>query len=88
MKAEGTAELVLGYPYTGLWLDGDLGFDIGWWILKVDWNVSGDFLVAVYKNSADQAQFSMIVRGTNNKGEYSGFHLYITPTTGMDIYHY
>ena len=88
VKAEGTAELVLGYPYTGLWLDGDLGFDIGWWILKVDWNVSGDFLVAVYKNSADQAQFSMIVRGTNNKGEYSGFHLYITPTTGMDIYHY
>ena len=88
VKMTGTAEVVLGYPYTGLWLDGDLDFNVGWWILRADWDVSGDFLIAFYKNSSDKAQFSMIVRGTNSKGKYSGFHLYITPETGMDIYKY
>ncbi len=85
LYAQGTQEVTLGYPYTGFWLNGKAGFDVGWWILRADVEVSGDALVGLYKNSAGNPQFSAIVRGTNSKGEYSGFHLYITGATGLRI---
>ena len=85
LYAQGTQEVTLGYPYTGFWLNGTAGFDVGWWILRADGEVSGDALLGVYKNSAGNLQFSAIVRGTNNEGKYSGFHLYITDATGLQI---
>lgn len=88
MGLEGTAEVTLGYPYSGLWLKGDADFDVGWWILRKDFDVSGDILVGAYVNSSDNLQFSIIVRGTNTKGDYSGFHLYVTRPAGFNIKSY
>lgn len=88
MGLEGTAEVTLGYPYSGLWLKGDADFDVGWWILRKDFDVSGDVLVGVYVNSSDNLQFSIIVRGTNTQGSHSGFHLYVTRPAGFNIKSY
>lgn len=88
MQLTGKAEVTLGYPYTGIWLDGDADFDLRWWIAKADIDVAGDILIGGYKNSSDNFQFSIIVRGTNTKGEYSGFHLYVTKNTGIGLYTY
>lgn len=88
LELKGSAEITLGVPYTGLWLNGVCDFDIGWWIMKADFNVSGDILLGVFNNSSNNLQLSIIVRGTNTKGKYSGFHLYITQATGLDIYTY
>lgn len=88
LDLKGQAEVCLGYPYSGLWLNGVADFEVGWSILKVDFDVSGDILVGVYKNSAGNLQFSVIVRGTGNSGKYSGFHAYVTRPTGFDVYTY
>jgi len=88
MQAQGSAEAVLGMPYSGLWLNGKANFEVGWWIFRTDFDVSGDVLLGVYKNSSDNLQFSAIVRGVNSKGEYSGFHAYVTKATGFDVYSY
>lgn len=74
----GFIELTLGYPYTGLWGNLKCDFEVGWWVLKKDVNVSGDALIALYKNSSDNLQFSIIVKGQNTKGQLSGFQLHIT----------
>lgn len=86
MGLDGTAELTIGYPYTGLWLNGNVDFDIGWWILSAELDLSGDVLLGGYINSSDNLQFSIIVRGTNTAGKHAGFHLYVTRVTGFDIY--
>jgi hypothetical protein len=89
VQLQGSGELVLGYPVcASLWLNGQVGYDVGWWILRSDWNVAGDALVGIYENSRGELQFSLIVRGTNDKGKYSGVHLYVTPSTGLDTYFY
>ena len=88
MSLNGTAELTLGYPYSGLWLNGKADFDIGWWILSKEFDVTGDILIGGYKNSSDNLQFSIIVRGTNTKGKLSGFHLYINRTEGFELKRY
>ena len=88
MSMDGSVELTLGYPYSGLWYNGGIKFDIGWWILRADVDVSGDALIGAYQNSSGNLQFSIIVRGTKNDGSYEGFHLYITRATGFDIYTY
>ena len=88
MSLNGSAELTLGYPYSGLWFNGGVEFDIGWWILRADVNVSGDALIGAYQNSSGNLQFSVIVRGTNNDGSYDGFHLYVTLATGFGLYTY
>ena len=85
LYAQGTQEVTLGYPYTGFWLNGTAGYSVGWWFLRSDNEVSGDALLGVYKNSAGNLQFSAIVRGTDTDGSYSGFHLYITEATGLQI---
>ncbi|NLN66149.1 MAG: VWA domain-containing protein [Clostridiaceae bacterium] len=83
LDLNGTAELTLGYPYTGIYGNVGCDFDVRWWIFKKDFDVSGDLLIGVFKNSSDNLQFSMIVRGTNKKGKYSGFRLDITRIKGM-----
>lgn len=88
MQLDGGTEVTLGYPYTGVWINGEADFDLRWWIAKADFDVAGDILIGGYKNSSDNFQFSIIVRGTNKKGEYSGFHLYVTKNTGIDLYTY
>ncbi len=88
LELTGRGELTLGYPYSGLWCNGDAGFDIKWWLLSKDFDVSGDFLIGAYKNSSGNFQFSIIVRGTNNNGDYSGFNLYVTKATGLGMYKY
>ena len=88
MSATATGELTIGYPYTGVWLNGKADFDVKWWILSVDVDVSGDILMGVYKNSSDNLQFSFIVKGTNANGRNSGFHLYVTRAAGFDIKKY
>ena len=88
MGLDGTAELTLGYPYSGLWLNGNVDFDIGWWILNAELDLSGDVLLGGYINSSDNFQFSIIVRGTNTKGELAGFHLYINRVEGFEIKSY
>lgn len=88
MSLNGSAELTLGYPYSGLWFNGGVKFDIGWWILRADVNVSGDALIGAYQNSSGNLQFSVIVRGTDNDGSYDGFHLYVTRATGFGLYTY
>ncbi len=88
MKLQGSGELALGYPYTGIWLDGDFDFDVGWWILSKEFSVGGDALIGIYKNSSGNAQFSIIVRGTKSNGSYTGFHLYITKASGFQIAKY
>lgn len=88
LQLTGTGELTLGYPYSGLWYDGDVDFDVGWWLLRADFAVSGDVLIGAYRNSLDQLQFSIIVKGTNNKGESSGFHVYFTKSTGLGMHNY
>ena len=85
MELTGAVELTLGYPYSGLWLNGSLDFEVGWWILRADFDVAGDAMIGAYQNSSGNFQFSIIVRGTDSGGEYSGFHLYITKATGFDI---
>jgi len=88
LQLTGTGELTLGYPYSGLWYDGDVDFEVGWWLLRADFAVSGDILIGAYRNSLDQLQFSIIVKGTNNKGESSGFHVYFTKSTGLGMHEY
>lgn len=88
LKLTGRAELTLGVPYSGLWLDGDIDFDIGWWLLHGDVDVTGDALIGLYENSSGNLQFSIIVKGSNPKGQTSGVHVYITKTTGLGMYSY
>jgi len=88
LKYEGTGEVTLGYPYSGLWFNGTADFDVGWWIFRVDFDVTGDALIGLYKNSGGNLQFSAILRGTNSKGENSGFHIYVTGATGLGMYTY
>ncbi len=82
---EGAAELMLGYPYSGLWLSGELDFDVGWWLLQAAVDVRGDAMIGAYTNTSGNFQFSVIVRGTDNNGDYAGFHLYITRPSGFQI---
>ncbi len=85
MKLTGTTELTLGYPYTGLWFNGSADFDVKYWIFKTGFDVSGDALIGCYKNSTDNFQFSVIVRGQGPRGGYTGFHLHITKARGLCI---
>ena len=88
MSATATGEVTIGYPYTGVWLNGKAEFDIKWWILSADADVSGDILMGVYKNTSDNLQFSFILKGTNAKGRNSGFHLYVTRSAGFNVKKY
>ena len=85
LDLKGTTEITLGYPYTGIWFNGTADFDVKYWIFKKDFDVSGDALIGCYKNSSDNFQFSIIVRGTNARGNYAGFHLYITKARGLRV---
>lgn len=84
LDLDGTAELTLGYPYTGLYGRIGCDFEVSWWIFKKDYDVYGEALIGAFINSAGSPQFSMIVHGTNNKGKPSGFRLDISRTTGID----
>ena len=88
LKLTGRAELTIGAPYSGFWLDGDMDFDIGWWLLHKDVDLTGDAMIGIYENSSGNLQFSIIIKGTNNKGQTSGAHVYITKATGLGMYKY
>ncbi len=88
LQLDATGEVTVGYPYTGIYANGNADFDLNWLIFKKDFDVAGDFLIGAYKNTSDNLQFSVIVRGTNTNGEYSGFHLYITRKSGLGVYTY
>lgn len=80
-----TGEIVLGYPYSGLMMNGTADFDIKWWILKADFDVSGDVLIGVYQNSKGEPQFSIVIKGTGNDGKESGVHMFVTPSTKFAV---
>jgi hypothetical protein len=84
----GQAEVCLGYPYSGLWLNGKANFEVGWGILTADFDVAGDFMIGVYKNNMGNLQLSVILRGTGNSGNHVGFHAYVTRPSGFDVYTY
>ena len=84
----GQAEVCLGYPYSGLWINGKADFEVGWGILSADFDVAGDFLIGAYKNNLGNLQLSVILRGTGNSGNHVGFHAYVTRPSGFDVYTY
>lgn len=88
LKLTGRTEITLGVPYTGYWIDGDFGFDIGWWLIQKDVDVTGDAMIGIYENTSGHLQFSVIVKGSDHKGETAGFHVYITKATGLGMYKY
>jgi len=65
-----------------------MDFDIGWWLLHKDVDLTGDAMIGIYENSSGNLQFSIIIKGTNNKGQTSGAHVYITKATGLGMYKY
>ncbi len=88
LKLNASLELTVGKPYTGIMGNGTVEFDIGWWILSKEYNVSGDFLIAGFENSSNNFQFSVILRGVNDDGKIKGFHAFVTKESGFDIYKY
>lgn len=88
VEVTGKVEACLGYPYSGLWLNGTANFEVDFWIFSKDWDVSGDILIGAYKNRYGHGQFSIIVRGQKSNGNYTGFHAYVTDNTGFDVYKY
>lgn len=86
LKASG--DLCIGYPvFLSAQLGGEFGFDVGWWIFSVDFDVKGDIGIGFFINSNDEFQFTLAARGAKN-GAYSGFNLSFSPSTKMDIYTY
>ena len=83
-----TGEAVIGYPvFLSAQLGGEFGFDVGWWIFRADFDVTGDAGIGLFMNSFDEFQFTLAASGSKN-GAYSGFNLTITPSTGLDTYVY
>ncbi len=83
---EGSGEATLGYPFSGITIGGKASFDVGWWLLHAELELQGNVLFGVYKNTSGDLQFSAIVRGTRNSGEYAGVHVFVTRATGLDMY--
>ena len=88
LELNGQIEACLSYPYTGLWLNGNASYHVGWWILGADGDVAGDVLIGAYENSSGNFQFSVILRGENSRGKYAGFHAYLTFEEGFQVYRY
>lgn len=88
LELNGQIEACLSYPYTGLWLNGNASYHVGWWIIGADGNITGDALIGAYENSSGNFQFSVILRGENSEGKYSGFHAYLTFEEGFQVYQF
>ncbi len=87
VSLSGSGEFTLGYPYSGVHYSGSVDFEVGWWILKAGVHLRGDALIGVYKNRAENLQFSIIVKGTDTDGDSAGFHFYVV-NWDWDVYTY
>ena len=85
LDLNGGCELCIGYPYSGLWFTGTADFEVGWGFWEYDLEVHGDAMAGAFINSSGNFQFSVILRGENNKGEQSGFHAYVTSVDGFKV---
>lgn len=86
----GTKELTLGYPFSGFLSDGTVDYGIQWgWF---DWGKSlyGGASIGVFKNSRDEVQFSVVVKGTKdaNSGKYKGFRWDASKSMGVQKTNY
>ncbi len=88
LEVEGQSEIVIGYPYTGFWMNGNADFELSWLIFSTGFDVTGDILVGLYENTSGNLQFSIIVKGEDGNGRRAGFHLYITKAKGLGVYTY
>lgn len=85
LNLNGTRELCIGYPYSGMWDSGTADFTVGWGFWEADWSVTGDAMAGAFVNSLGNFQFSVILRGENKDGEQSGFHAYVTFEDGFKV---
>lgn len=85
LKAElnASADLTLGYPFSGFTADGALSYDISWFIFHTGKDLYGDFGIGFLWNSDRELQFIVKAYGKNAKGKESGFRVDYSSTMGL-----
>lgn len=86
MDLSGSADICLGYPYSGLWFNGKAAAAIHWWFNDVKFDLQGDMMFCAFENTSGDFQLSMLLRGVDTQGEVKGFHAYVTGKDGFDVY--
>lgn len=83
-KLRGTGEFTLGSPYSGAWYHGEADFEIPVLLLfSANFDVEGDAMFGIFKNSLNKTQLSLIMRGQDSNGFQVGFHLYFVEDSGL-----
>lgn len=82
-KLGGDARVTLGYPFGGLTLKGEVGYDLRWFLFSWGKDLYGDFGIGLYWNSNKEVQFIVKAYGQNEKGKASGFRVDVSPSMGV-----
>lgn len=78
----GEGRVTVGFPFSGLTTNGDLGYKITWWLFDFSKSLHGDFGIGVYYNSRNEIQFIVKAYGQTTKGKTKGFRIDISPSMG------
>lgn len=78
IEASVSTEYTLGYPYIGFWGNGNVITTINWWEFEKDLVTTGDFVMALFLNSDNKIQFSIVIKDIKPKGKIKTRRLDIT----------
>lgn len=79
----GGAEVTLGFPFSGLMLDGEIGYDLRWFLFSFGKDLYGDFGIGILYNSNREVQFIVKAYGQDEKGNTKGFRVDCSPSMGV-----
>lgn len=79
----GGAEVTLGFPFSGLMLDGEIGYDLRWFLFTFGKDLYGDFGIGILYNSNNEVQFIVKAYGQTDKGKTMGFRVDCSPSKGV-----
>ena len=79
---DGEGRVTLGYPFGGLTLMGEIGYDLRWFIFHGGKDLYGDFGIGCYWNHNNELQFIVKAYGQTDKGKTCGFRVDVSPSMG------
>lgn len=80
---DGGAEVTLGFPFSGLMLDGEIGYDLRWFLFSFGKDLYGDFGIGILYNSNNEVQFIVKAYGQSDQGKTYGFRVDCSPSMGV-----
>ena len=77
LELSGSGEIDAHSRFVGIDMAGTAAYDIGWWIIRSENKVTGEFALGLYTTHDDRQQFVFTYRTRSGNGKVKGKFYYI-----------